>query len=79
MMPIVKGAKNSVIIHGNRRCVIASIIIDGYNLIGIHHKDLESQRQRLVERLAEYKKLRDTISPLFLTGGRAEAVMSPIQ
>ena len=58
MMPIVKGAKNSVIIHGNRRCDIASIIIDGYNLIGIHHKDLENQRQRLVERLAEYRKIK---------------------
>ncbi|MDP3260976.1 MAG: NYN domain-containing protein [Thermodesulfovibrionales bacterium] len=32
--------------------------MDGYNLIGIHHKDLESQRQRLVERLAEYKKIK---------------------
>ncbi|MDI6744745.1 MAG: NYN domain-containing protein [Thermodesulfovibrionales bacterium] len=38
--------------------MIASIIIDGYNLIGIQHKDLESQRQRLVERLAEYKKIK---------------------
>ncbi|MBU4321109.1 MAG: NYN domain-containing protein, partial [Nitrospinae bacterium] len=37
---------------------MSSIIIDGYNLIGIHHKDLESQRQRLVERLAEYKKIK---------------------
>lgn len=38
--------------------MIASIIIDGYNLIGIQHKDLESQRQKLVERLAEYRKIK---------------------
>ncbi|RJQ40538.1 MAG: hypothetical protein C4550_03350 [Nitrospiraceae bacterium] len=37
---------------------MASIIIDGYNLIGIQHKDLEGQRQRLVEKLAEYKKIK---------------------
>lgn len=37
---------------------ISSIIIDGYNLIGIHHRDLEQQRNNLMEMLAEYKKLR---------------------
>lgn len=41
-----------------REAAISSVIIDGYNLIGIYHKDLESQRQRLVERLAEYKKIK---------------------
>lgn len=41
-----------------KEVAISSIIIDGYNLIGIHHKDLEIQRQRLVERLAEYKKIK---------------------
>lgn len=34
------------------------ILIDGYNLIGILHKGLEIQRQRLVERLAEYRKIK---------------------
>lgn len=42
----------------NRRWVISSIIIDGYNLIGISHRDLENERQRLVERLVEYKNLK---------------------
>ncbi|MBI1811897.1 MAG: NYN domain-containing protein [Nitrospirae bacterium] len=37
---------------------MSHILIDGYNLIGIHHRDLESQRQRLVERLAEYRKIK---------------------
>ncbi|PIP71352.1 MAG: hypothetical protein COZ31_07125 [Nitrospirae bacterium CG_4_10_14_3_um_filter_44_29] len=37
---------------------MSSIVIDGYNLIGIQHKDLEKQRQRLVERLAEYRKIK---------------------
>ncbi|TAL24183.1 MAG: hypothetical protein EPN94_07850 [Nitrospirae bacterium] len=37
---------------------MASIIIDGYNLMGIHHKDLEAERQRLVEKLAEYRKIK---------------------
>jgi predicted RNA-binding protein with PIN domain len=35
---------------------ISSIIIDGYNLIGIHHRDLEQQRNKLIEMLVEYKK-----------------------
>lgn len=36
--------------------VIPSIIIDGYNLIGIHHKDLEAQRVKLIDRLIDYTK-----------------------
>jgi len=36
--------------------VISSIIIDGYNLIGIYHKDLEKQRRELIDALVEYRK-----------------------
>ena len=39
-----------------RRFAISSIIIDGYNLIGIQHKDLEKQRNKLIESLIEYHK-----------------------
>lgn len=35
---------------------ISSIIIDGYNLIGIHHRDLEKQREILINSLIEYRK-----------------------
>ncbi|MEW6420076.1 MAG: NYN domain-containing protein [Nitrospirota bacterium] len=35
---------------------MSSIIIDGYNLIGIYHKDLEKQRNMLIDSLIEYKK-----------------------
>ncbi len=35
---------------------ISSIIIDGYNLIGIYHKDLENQRKMLIDSLIEYSK-----------------------
>lgn len=35
---------------------ISSIIIDGYNLIGIHHTDLEAERNRLIELLIKYRK-----------------------
>jgi len=35
---------------------ISSIIIDGYNLIGIYHKDLEKQREMLIDSLIEYRK-----------------------
>lgn len=39
-----------------RRSTISSIIIDGYNLIGIYHKDLEKQRNQLIESLIGYHK-----------------------
>lgn len=32
------------------------IIIDGYNLIGIYHRDLEAQRNRLIESLIRYRE-----------------------
>lgn len=35
---------------------ISSIIIDGYNLIGIHHRDLEAQRNRLIDLLIRYSR-----------------------
>jgi predicted RNA-binding protein with PIN domain len=37
---------------------ISSIIIDGYNLIGIQHGDLQKKREALIQRLIEYKKLK---------------------
>lgn len=35
---------------------MASIIIDGYNLIGVEHRDVEAQRKRLIEAIAGYGK-----------------------
>lgn len=35
---------------------MASVIIDGYNLIGINHKDLDAQRNRLIESLITYSQ-----------------------
>ena len=35
---------------------ISSIIIDGYNIIGISHKDLKNQRDELVDSLIAYRK-----------------------
>ena len=32
------------------------VIIDGYNLIGIYHRDLEKQREMLIDSLIEYRK-----------------------
>ncbi|MEW6001861.1 MAG: NYN domain-containing protein [Nitrospirota bacterium] len=39
-----------------RSFTISSIVIDGYNLIGIYHKDLKRQREILIESLIEYRK-----------------------
>jgi predicted RNA-binding protein with PIN domain len=59
-----------------RRVAISSIIIDGYNLIGIQHKDLEKQRNKLIEALIEYHKRKDhDITVVFdgwKTGGAQE-------
>jgi predicted RNA-binding protein with PIN domain len=38
------------------RCFISSIIIDGYNVIGIYHRDLRRQREMLIESLIDYRK-----------------------
>ena len=35
---------------------ISLVIIDGYNLIGVHHKDLEKEREILINSLIEYKR-----------------------
>lgn len=35
---------------------ISSIIIDGYNLIGIHHTNLEAERRQLIELLIKYRE-----------------------
>ena len=32
------------------------VIIDGYNLIGTSHRNLEKQRETLIDALIEYKK-----------------------
>ena len=38
--------------------VISHIIIDGYNLIGIHHDDLKRHREKIIELLIEYRKIK---------------------
>ncbi|MEW6571792.1 MAG: NYN domain-containing protein [Nitrospirota bacterium] len=35
---------------------ISNIIIDGYNLIGVSHRDLKKQRDMLIDSLIKYKK-----------------------
>lgn len=40
----------------NEEYAISSLIIDGYNLIGIYHEDLNAAREGLIERLIEYGK-----------------------
>ena len=37
---------------------MASIIIDGYNLIGTQHRDITAARDRLIEELIQYRKRR---------------------
>ncbi len=37
---------------------MAYILIDGYNLIGTAHKDLEKARNELIEKISEYSKIR---------------------
>jgi uncharacterized protein len=37
---------------------ISYIIIDGYNVTGVFHKDMEKARDALLSQLAEYKKIR---------------------
>ena len=37
---------------------MAHIIIDGYNLIGTAHRDLEKERNQLIENLSEYSKVK---------------------
>lgn len=35
---------------------MSSIVIDGYNVIGVLHGDMETERQKFIEALMEYKK-----------------------
>jgi predicted RNA-binding protein with PIN domain len=44
---------------GIRRHVISHIIIDGYNVIGIFHKDMEKAREEFVNLLIRYKNLKN--------------------
>jgi len=37
---------------------MSALIIDGYNLIGIQHRDLRKEREALIQQLITYKKLR---------------------
>jgi len=37
---------------------ISSIIIDGYNLIGIQHQNLRKEREELIQKLIAYRKLK---------------------
>jgi predicted RNA-binding protein with PIN domain len=37
---------------------ISSIIIDGYNCIGIQHKDLKAQREHFINVLGKYKTIK---------------------
>jgi uncharacterized protein len=55
------------------------IIIDGYNLIGTHHRDLNSRREELIQLLAAYRKIKDhEITVVFdgwkSGGGREEQI-----
>jgi predicted RNA-binding protein with PIN domain len=60
----------------NKEKDISSIIIDGYNLIGIDHGDLSAQREKLIRMLAEYGKTkRHDITVVFdgwKSGGQRE-------
>ncbi len=42
-------------VNGRRR-FIALIIIDGYNLIGVSHRNLGAERERLIRDLSEYRR-----------------------
>lgn len=59
-----------------REDAISSIIIDGYNLIGIQHRDLAKKRQELIGLLVEYRRLRGhhivVVFDGWKTGGREE-------
>jgi predicted RNA-binding protein with PIN domain len=37
---------------------MAWLIIDGYNVIGVQHGDVEAERERFVHELSEYRKVR---------------------
>ncbi|GBE33990.1 YacP-like NYN domain protein [bacterium BMS3Bbin06] len=37
---------------------MALLIIDGYNVIGIHHRDLDARRKALIRMLIDYRRIR---------------------
>lgn len=45
--------------YSSRRFTIASIIIDGYNLIGTGHRNLEKAREELCQALIAYRRLKE--------------------
>ncbi len=51
----IANALQSSLIQG---AAISYIIIDGYNVIGIFHKDMEKARDGLVDLLIDYKKIK---------------------
>ncbi len=54
------------------------IIIDGYNLMGIYHKDLERERNRLIEKLKRYRNKRGHQIILVFDGYRSDRLKRDI-
>lgn len=54
------------------------IIIDGYNLIGIYHKNLERERNRLIERLKRYRNKKGHEIILIFDGYRSDRLKRDI-
>ncbi|MCX7794347.1 MAG: NYN domain-containing protein [Thermodesulfovibrionales bacterium] len=48
------------------------IIIDGYNLMGIYHKDLEKEREILINKLIKYSQLRKHQILIIFDGHKSE-------
>jgi len=58
---------------------MASILIDGYNLIGIAHKDIDKARNSLIDNLSEYSRKRHHNITVVFDGwrnGRAEETIT---
>jgi predicted RNA-binding protein with PIN domain len=45
-------------VSGTMEAIISFVIIDGYNLIGTAHKNLEGARESLIQRLIAYRAVR---------------------
>jgi predicted RNA-binding protein with PIN domain len=56
---------------GEGGCEISSIIVDGYNLIGIDHGDLAAERENLIRLLSGYKKVKDHDITLVFDGWKS--------
>lgn len=54
--------------------VVAKILIDGYNLIGIQHGNIEAERERLIGALSRYRKLRSHEITVVFDGWRGGGV-----